>query len=419
VFAERLSQQPEVVKPRYGAACFADLPQTLFHLLTGQGAPALAPEILNGLAPTYDKVILILVDAFGWRFFERYQEDHPFLTEIAKEGVVARLTSQFPSTTAAHVTCIHTGLTPGQSGVYEWQYYEPQLDLMITPLLFSFAGELTRETLQTTGVEPGQLYPATTIYPTLQQYGVASHVFQPVGFAYSTYSQQMTAGAKMVPYRTLPEALVNLEYLLAQQLSKAYFNLYLGDIDSICHRYGPVSRQIEAEIDILLTTMDRWLLRQLKGKAKQTLLMVVADHGQIEVDPKTTLYLNLDPRFEGVQRYLKTNRAGQLLVPAGSPRDMFLYVKDELLDEAQAFLAGRLAGQAEVEQTQRLIDEGYFGPPPVSAAFLARVGNLIILPYPHETIWWYEKDRFEQKFYGHHGGLTRQEMEIPLLLYSF
>lgn len=143
MFAERLSQQPEHVKPRYGAACFADLPQTLIHLLTGQGAPALAPEILNGLAPTYDQVILILVDAFGWRFFERYQEDHPFLTEIAKAGVVARLTSQFPSTTAAHVTCIHTGLTPGQSGVHEWQYYEPQLDHMITPLLFSFAGELT------------------------------------------------------------------------------------------------------------------------------------------------------------------------------------------------------------------------------------------------------------------------------------
>ena len=27
--------------------------------------------------------------------------------------------------------------------------------------------------------------------------------------------------------------------------------------------------------------------------------------------------------------------------------------------------------------------------------------------------------RFEQKFYGHHGGLTPGEMEIPLLMYAF
>jgi hypothetical protein len=32
-----------------------------------------------------------------------------------------------------------------------------------------------------------------------------------------------------------------------------------------------------------------------------------------------------------------------------------------------------------------------------------------------EAVWWYEKDKFEQRFYGHHGGLTPQEMEIPLL----
>ena len=28
---------------------------------------------------------------------------------------------------------------------------------------------------------------------------------------------------------------------------------------------------------------------------------------------------------------------------------------------------------------------------------------------------WYEPGKFEQKYYGHHGGLTPQEMEIPLL----
>ena len=56
----------------------------------------------------------------------------------------------------------------------------------------------------------------------------------------------------------------------------------------------------------------------------------------------------------------------------------------------------------------------YFGPGPVAEVFRRRVGNLVVLPYAGESVYWYEKDRFEQKHYGHHGGLTRAEMEIPL-----
>ena len=102
-------------------------------------------------------------------------------------------------------------------------------------------------------------------------------------------------------------------------------------------------------------------------------------------------------------------------MPAGSPRDLFLYVRDEMLDEAQDYLACRLAGRAVVYRTTDLIAAGFFGAAPVSETFLGRVGNLVVLPYRGEAVWWYEKDRFEQKYFGHHGGLTPQEMEIPLL----
>ena len=93
---------------------------------------------------------------------------------------------------------------------------------------------------------------------------------------------------------------------------------------------------------------------------------------------------------------------------------MFLYVKDELLDEAQEFLSSQLMGKAEVVKSEWLMENGYFGPQ-ISAKFRAHVGNLVILPYRYESVWWYEKDKFEQRFYGHHGGLTPQEMEIPLI----
>jgi hypothetical protein len=93
---------------------------------------------------------------------------------------------------------------------------------------------------------------------------------------------------------------------------------------------------------------------------------------------------------------------------------MFLYVKDELVDKAQSFLANELAGKAEVVKTEWLMENGYFGPE-ISPNFRARVGNLVILSHRYESVWWYEKDKVERRYYGNHGGLTPQEMEIPLI----
>ncbi len=115
---------------------------------------------------------------------------------------------------------------------------------------------------------------------------------------------------------------------------------------------------------------------------------------------------------------LRTDRQGQVLTPGGSCRDMFLYVKPSALEDAQVLVANMIGERGAVRPVADLIGAGYFGPLPVSDTFLGRVGNLVVLPFEGEAVWWYEKDRFEQKFRGHHGGLTRGELEIPLLLYS-
>lgn len=49
------------------------------------------------------------------------------------------------------------------------------------------------------------------------------------------------------------------------------------------------------------------------------------------------------------------------------------------------------------------------------AAIQQVVGDLVILSYKGESVWWYERGRYEQGYYGHHGGLTREEMETVLL----
>ena len=403
------------VKPLYDSYCFSNIPRTIESLLSGEGQSALPADVFGKLPTKYSKVLLFFVDAFGWRFFERYAEKYEFLKIMLKDGVVSKLTSQFPSTTAAHVTCIHTGLDVAQSGVYEWNYYEPLVDEVISPLLFSYAGDKARDTLKATTLPAEAFYPTSTFYQALRARGIASYVFQSSTFTPSTYSNIVFRGAHVVPFKTLPGALTALsELVLSEKASPGYYCLYFDQIDYICHHYGPNSPQFEKEVDTFLTAMDQLLYQKIAGKSRDTLLIMSADHGQIEVDPTRTFFLNL--HVAGIERYLRTNQKGKLLVAAGSARDMFLYVKDEFIDEVLVLLQKQLAGWAEVYRTQELLAQHFFGLQKPSPVFLGRLGNLVILPYPNETVWWYEAGRFDMHFLGHHGGLTPEEMEIPLLL---
>jgi hypothetical protein len=417
VNAAKFSQR--FVRPRYDSYCFSNLPATIDFLLTGHKSQMLPLDVLGNLPTKYDTVIFFFIDAFGWRFFERYVEKYAFLKTVSSQGVVSKLTSQFPSTTAAHVTCMHTGLNVGQSGVYEWNYYEPLVDDIISPLLFSYARDKTRrDTIKHASICPTQFFPQQTFYQTLQSRGVTSHILQSQSYTPSTYSDIVFRGARVHPYKTLHDALATLTNLLVNkpttQTAPVYYFLYFDRIDATCHNHGPLSRQFEDEVDRFLTTLDQAFYKSVRGKTGKTLFMMTADHGQVEVDPRNTYYLNR--QVPGITRCLKMNKRRQLLIPAGSARDMFLHVKEEAVDTLVLELQRRLAGRAEVYRTSELLAQNFFGLQPPSHLLLDRVGNVVILPYKHETVWWYEDGKFSMHFYGHHGGLTPEEMEVPLLL---
>jgi predicted AlkP superfamily pyrophosphatase or phosphodiesterase len=403
------------IKPLYDSYCFSALPQTIEFLLTGKGESVLPEDCFGSLPTKYDKVILFLVDAFGWRFFQEYAEKYPFLKRFLSQGVVSKMTSQFPSTTAAHVTCMHTGLNVGQSGVYEWNYYEPLVDEVVTPLLFAYAGEKKRDSLRRSGIAAEAFFPPRTLYQKLKTHGITSYIFQHESYTPSTYSDIVYKGATVLSFQRLSEALSKLvELATATTLTKIYYFLYFDKIDAICHTYGPQSHLFQEAVDTFLRMMEELLYHKLSGKLGQTLLIVTADHGQVEVDPQRTFYLN--KQGMNIEQYLQRNQRGKLLVPAGSARDMFLHVKEERIDETVVLLQKRLSDIAEVYYTEQMVAQHFFGPTQPSREFLARVGNVVILPYQYETVWWFEDGKFDMHFKGHHGGLTTEEMEIPLLL---
>lgn len=402
--------EKKFIKPLYNSYCFSNIPKTVQFLLDATKNLGLPQDTIP--KDKYQKVVFFFVDAFGWKFFEKNKNKYPSLKRFIDRGIVSKITAQFPSTTAAEVTTVNTGSTVGDHGIYEWFYYEPKLDAVIAPLLFSYAGDKARDTLKSSDINPATLYPTTTIYQQLKKQGIKSYTFLPSDFAFSEYNLAVNKGDNIFPYNTLAQGLTDISNTIIKEKQNSYYFFYYGKIDYIGHQYGTDSRYFESEIELFFTALENIFFKFIDGKVKDTIILLSADHGQTDVDPKNTFYLN--KKIKNISKYFKTTKNGKPIVPAGSCRDMFLHVKEEFIDELQQILIKKLMGKAEVYQTKKLINQGFFGPK-ISSKFLSRVGNLVILPYMKETVWWYEKDIFEQKFIGHHGGLTPEEMEIPFL----
>ena len=401
-------------RPLYDSYCFSRIAHTGQYLLSGEGKERALPKDCFLSEELYDMVIVFVIDGFGWRFFEENKDHFPFLQKCESEGIVSKITSQFPSTTAAHITNIHTGLTPSQSGVYEWFYYEPFVDQMIAPLLYSYAGDKVSSTLERDKISPTDLFPARTIYQDMKKQGIESFVMQQENIASSPYSEALSKGAHHLSYMQWEQGLQTLrEAVLSPKGSHpSYFFTYFGDIDAAGHRTGIGSPEFIRAIHHCFESLEKHFLPAARCTHKKVACLITADHGMVDVDPKKTFYLN--EVYPQIFEHLQTNRQGKYKVPAGSCRDFFLHIKENHIDTVVADLKTLFHGKAEVFPVSELIEQKLFGAE-VSSVFLSKVGNVVILPYEKEAIWWKEKNRFEQHFYAAHGGLTPAEMESIFL----
>jgi Type I phosphodiesterase / nucleotide pyrophosphatase len=389
------------VRPLADGYTFAALPATVERVLAG-GEGGLPQAALGAAPERVERVALVLFDAFGWRFFTRHADRHPLLRRMLAEGTVAKLTTQFPSTTAAHVTTLHTGRPAREHGLYEWNIYEPRLDALVTPLLFSFAGDGERDTLRGARVHPQSFYPTGTVYRQLAARGVRCLAFHPATFAPSTYDGVLLDGATLHPYDTLAGGLASLAAALAAAPAPAYAYLYVDTLDAIGHHRGPSSEAFDAEAIRCLDAIEAALGALPAG----TLLLLVADHGQVDVDPARTRFVNeLWPR---IGSHLRRDGRGRPLAPAGSARDLFLHSAPGAHGRVVARLRALLGDHAEVHATADLVAEGLFGGA-AGPRLRERVGDVCVLPAPGETVWWRERGRFDMRFRGHHGGLTPDE----------
>ena len=100
-------EKTEIILPRYQDYCFANLPSTILKLFGCHHPNPALPSNVFPYPQKYQRLILILIDAFGFQNFKNQQSQFRFLTN---KTIVSPLTSVFPSTTAAAIFMYSTFL---------------------------------------------------------------------------------------------------------------------------------------------------------------------------------------------------------------------------------------------------------------------------------------------------------------------
>jgi predicted AlkP superfamily pyrophosphatase or phosphodiesterase len=397
------------VRPLYDSYGFARIPGTLLRLFGDAEAYGLPKDVLPDRDDAPPRVVAVLVDALGWTFVERFAERAPLLARLRSDGVVSKLTTQFPSTTTAHVTTLHTTEHVGEHGAYEWFIYEPSLDRLICPLTAAFAGE-AHGGLVAAGADLGSIYPqADGLAGRIGRLGATCNLVQPAATVDTPFTRLVSGAASVHGYENAGGG-----GALAAQLAKAAAPsltvLYLDDFDDIAHALGPDDPRAEAVALGLLDAIEHELVDAL-ADTPGSLVLLFADHGQIATEPERCVYVN--ERLPQLARLLDRGADGRPLAPAGSARDLFLHVREGALDEAIGMLGDLFGEDAWVVSTAELAEAGVFGPS-TSVRFRERVGDLVVLPRAGVEAWWREPGLFEQDKRGHHGGLAPEEAETWL-----
>jgi predicted AlkP superfamily pyrophosphatase or phosphodiesterase len=403
---------PESFVPDYRGYCLSNVPPTIFSVFgLADGGRALPRDALGATETSgTENVVLLVLDGLGYREW-RNHGDSGFIGALSRKGSVRPISTVFPSTTAAALTTLSTGLTPQEHGLPEWYVYMKEVSEVIVTLPFARAGEPGRDTL-VGYMDPRALFDGATTFERLKASGVESTSLTNRALAHTAYSEVSRRGSRVETYISASDLSVNLRKLVERAKGKNFFYVYWSFIDTIEHAYGPNTDVAAIEASLISRALQEGFLSKLShNAAKKTLVIMTADHGQVNVDPEKTVYLN---RFGKLVKALAMGPSGKRIPPWGSARDSFVSVDESRTDEMKMYLTRKLEGIASVLKTSEAIKQGLFGINQPTRKFRRRVGNLMILPHANNTVWYRYRKGDSLDLRGHHGGLSRDEMTIPL-----
>lgn len=368
---------PDVVVPAYGAGSLADVVPSALAAL---GMPGEANALALPAAASY---VVLLVDGMGWNLLCGVPEFAPYLTTLTRDG--RSITAGVPSTTATSLTSLGTGLPPGRHGVVGFTSRIPGTGRLLDALRWDAR------------VDPLQWQPHATAFERAAGAGVPVSVVSKRMFEGTGLSRAGQRGATYVGADRAGERIAAVAALAAVAGSLTY--VYDGDLDATGHRNGCRSAAWRHE----LGRVDSFVLALRTALPAEAALVVVADHGMVDVAPDRRVDVVDEPELlTGVELF------------GGEARFRHLYCRPGAAEDVAARWQARLGADAVVLRRDDAVAAGWFGAldpvvaPRIGDVLVASMGDVAVVSrerFPHEAV-----------LLGLHGSLTADEMLVPLLV---
>ena len=369
------------VAPAYGTGSLADLLPSVCAVL---GVPDTADVLaLTGPLDGVDRVAVLLVDGLGAYQLPVAAPYAPVLAGLAAGS--RTLTAGFPSTTPVSLVTVGTGVRPGTHGVLGFTTRMPD-------------GRVLNHIQWSDDPDPRRWQPVPTRFEQATAAGLRVTVVSRPEYAGSGLSVSANRGAAFRGAANGPELAARMLAALAEGPGLVYG--YHPDLDKYGHEDGVDSatwRDAAAGVDDLLD-------RLTSGLPPRSALLVVADHGQLNVPLEGRFDIGLRPELrEGVA------------VIAGEPRVRYLHPVPGATDDVLAAWRSVLGDRAWVLPRDEAVGQGLFGPVP--AEHLDRIGEVVVICRDRAVVL---AGGVEPPSVGrliaYHGSTTAAEMMIPLLI---
>lgn len=361
----------------------------LLASLGAQTAPEAPPALPGGRLSPVRSAILVVVDGLGAEQLRAHSAYARFLTQ-RKLRVIS---SVFPSTTAAALTTITTGVLPGAHGLVGYEVLDAGRDRLVNQLSGWDAH-----------VRPEDWQRVPTGFETAAARGIESVAIGSARYAGSGFSGAVLRGARYVGAESIPE---RFERALAEaRAGRRLVYVYVPELDQASHRSGGESPAwIEA-----LEEVDGAMRRTVAALPADVGLALTADHGAVDVAEHQQVLFDRTPGLVDGIRHV-----------GGEPRLRQFYLEPDLLaadrERLRAAWEAAEGHRAWVFTREEAVAAGLFGP--VDAEVLPRIGDLLVAA--RKRVAYYDSrpsDQRSRAMIGQHGSMTEAELLVPWLTYG-
>jgi hypothetical protein len=350
-------------------------------------ARSLAGESNDLDLPPARSVVVVVVDGLGRSQLAARAGHARFLAARPREAI----TSVFPTTTAAALTTLTTGVSPGRHGLVGYRTLDAANDRLVNQL-----------TGWDDGMIPEVWQREATVFEQAAAGGIRSFAVGPSKFRSSGFTRAALRGADYRGANTLADRFAEAARLLATGEPSLIY-LYIPELDKASHAYGWESPQWLSGLE----AVDAALQSFLRAVPPRVGVLVTADHGSVDVPNHAHVLFDQAPELTAGVRHI-----------GGEPRCLHLYLEPGATD-ADRLAVATLWEQSEGERSwvatrSEAISAGLFGD--VHQDVLPRIGDVLVAA--RKRIVYYDSrpaDQTARNMIGQHGSLTAEERIVPLV----